>query len=107
MIRKIWVICRCLWMILSPLSAGSPPFFLKLLHFWGVFFFTLGGQPMAVELANAYVTLAVETSNISRQVGRMFRGVEGQAEIGRASCRGRVERTEGDRRWRKVKWQAG
>src|SRR5699024_12349072 len=31
------------------------------------------------ELANAYVTLAVETSNISRQVGRMFRGVEGQA----------------------------
>src|SRR5690625_87404 len=34
---------------------------------------------MAVELANAYVTLAVETSNISRQVGRMFRGVEGQA----------------------------
>src|SRR5690625_7831351 len=98
MIRKIWVICRCLWMILSPLSAGSPPFFLKLLHFWGVFFFTLGGQPMAVELANAYVTLAVETSNISRQVGRMFRGVEGQAgttgrnmEVGRASGRGRVE----------------
>src|SRR5690625_3417303 len=34
---------------------------------------------MAVELANAYVTLAVETQGISRQVGRMFRGVEGQA----------------------------
>ena len=34
---------------------------------------------MAVELANAYVTLSVETSSISRQVGRMFNGVESQA----------------------------
>src|SRR5690625_6554453 len=34
---------------------------------------------MAVELANAYVTLSVETSNISKQVGRMFNGVEAQA----------------------------
>lgn len=34
---------------------------------------------MAVELANAYVTLSVETSNISRQVGKMFSGVETQA----------------------------
>src|SRR5699024_2412597 len=52
---------------------------LKLLHFWGGFFFNLGGQPMAVELAKAYVTLAVATSNIYRQEGRMFRGVEDQA----------------------------
>ena len=34
---------------------------------------------MAVELANAYVTLSVETSSISKQVGRMFGGVESQA----------------------------
>src|SRR5699024_12485266 len=34
---------------------------------------------MAVELANAYVTLSVETSSISRQVGRMFGGEESQA----------------------------
>src|SRR5690625_3504921 len=34
---------------------------------------------MAVELANAYVTLSVETSSISKSVGKMFRGVEGQA----------------------------
>src|SRR5699024_1807710 len=38
-----------------------------------------GGKPMAVELANAYVTLSVETSSISRQVGKMFSGVETQA----------------------------
>lgn len=34
---------------------------------------------MAVELANAYVTLSVETSSISKSVGRMFSGVESQA----------------------------
>ena len=34
---------------------------------------------MAVELANAYVTLSVETSSISKSVGRMFNGVESQA----------------------------
>src|SRR5699024_6223089 len=64
-----------------PLSAGSPLslYCVEAAPFWGGFFFTLGGQPMAVELANAYVTLAVESSNISCQVGRMFRGVEGQA----------------------------
>lgn len=34
---------------------------------------------MAVELANAYVTLSVETSSISKSVGKMFSGVETQA----------------------------
>ena len=34
---------------------------------------------MAVELANAFVTLSVETSSISKSVGRMFNGVESQA----------------------------
>ena len=34
---------------------------------------------MAVELATAYVTLAIETSSISKSVGKMFSGVESQA----------------------------
>ena len=38
---------------------------------------------MAIELANAYVTLSVEASSISKSVGKMFSGVESQ-EIGRA-----------------------
>lgn len=34
---------------------------------------------MAVELANAYVTLAIETRGLARDVGKMFSGVESQA----------------------------
>ena len=47
---------------------------------------------MAVELANAYVTLAIETRGISRQVGKMFSGVETQAgKAGRGMGRSMAE----------------
>lgn len=34
---------------------------------------------MAIELANAYVTLSVETSSLGKQVGQLFNGVQAQS----------------------------
>jgi murein DD-endopeptidase MepM/ murein hydrolase activator NlpD len=47
----------------------------------------------AIELATGYVSLAVETSDVAKQVGRMFTGVEGSASkagknMGKAMAKG-------------------